>query len=545
MKNLFEGRKNGHRGEHLCELENIRTITNHWVQIYHEKGYRNLPVRLRHTPNKKARKPASEKVPFETEAPTFEDTYDFPEIDDEPFEDIESSEQLHEDHPKSKPVGNDIEDTHKQRQSDQDVELSEDADLLFKDIEGAPSTKNSDSLHNEDIRDKDKTKPLEKEAGKPAGSRIESLNENDDKRSDMRPTNSLVKQFLDLTDTASKPEDHKTIVNPPTKIEPYYVDIKNPATSFVTGNDMEKPLGEDKIAGSPVVEHENVRSSSKTPVHDGKEDNVVSQMKHEKTADSSIEKPLNESDKPVGSPMSNPLNEESAGAETKKPLTTDIKETAGSKMTKPLRNDGKEISGSPLKKPLDKDFKETAGAEQSLQDDFPEYPTADAHAVLDKTRQGKSHSNNIKAHPRFLSFYRRRRYGLRTVGRRRRRLAFSRRRWSIYARRRRRRAVYARRRRRSWGVSRRRRRKTSSQPQTGPDEWGNINSFLTKFRCHIGEEIASMVLTEGCMDRIQRCVRKYNRVAFSKFAGMYTNNNDVEAKDEEKVKDDVFVKNEL
>lgn len=577
MEKLFLRRRTAQRPERLCVLRTITTITSNWVRNYREKGYTNLPIQSQpNRPPKKSRKSALEEAPVETDVP-FQDTDDFPEIYEEPSKDFE----LHGDHHKSKPLARDIEDSHKHRQLDQDVGASEDADLLVKDIEGAPSNNNGESLHNaklldkgnEGIRDKDKAKQMEKEAGKLAGPRIESLNENDDKRSDKRPTNSLVREFLDLTDTAGEPEDHNTFVKPQTKIEPYYIDIKTPATPFVTGNDMEKTLGE---VGSPVAGHEHTRSSSETPVHDGTKENDVSQMTHEKTADSPVEKPLNkESDKPVDSPMSNPLDEEDAGRESKNPLTRDTKENAGSRMTEPLRNDGKEISGSPLKKPLDKGFKEIAGAEQSVQDDFPEYPTANAHAVLDKTRQEKSHRNNTKAHPRFFRFlFRRRRYGYSTavrrrrlffsrrrrspiyVSRRRRSLLVSRRRRAVYARRRRlafsrrRRAVYARRRRRSTYVSRRRRsvsasrrrRQVSPRLQPPPDESGNIRIFLKKFRCNI----ASMVLTEGCMDKIQRCVRKYNRVAFSKFADMHTIGiNYVQAQDEQEIKDDVFVKTEL
>jgi hypothetical protein len=119
-----------------------------------------------------------------------------------------------------------------------------------------------------------------------------------------------------------------------------------------------------------------------------------------------------------------------------------------------------------------------------------------------------------------LSASRRRRYS--SVSRRRRSIYVSRRRRISVSRRRRYSSVS--RRRRSIYVSRRRRisaKPKASRVHIGPDETKSIQRFLRKFNCHVRPEIGGMILHEGCMDKIQRSVRKFNRVAFSHFVQRY------------------------
>ena len=501
MSQLFARKRAGDGRETLCKLTEVKNILDRWVKKYREKGYRSLPIKVIRRRKKKS-KPSLKKPNFETND---EDKDDFPEIIEEESEDVKNSEQLHNDPGKFEHLTKDAKDSQEQRQSDQDIEVTENPQ--FKEIEGASLSENSDK-QNEDMHSK--TRPLSKDA---RNSGAEIPDEDDEKRSDIHPTNPLVKEFLDLTDTAGGLEDHKTFLNPPMKTDPFYLDSKTPQTQTMSEDlsedDIEKPLGEDKqTAESSMVEQdhdqdmkygtsstrktlkkettektsmdnsndmnslEHVGSSSETLVHDGKEGNVVSQIKH-------------------GNPVD--LNRES--------------------------DKYKETPGSSSANPLEKDFKkEREGIEQ---DDFPEYPTPGAHAVSNKTPQ-MFHKTKTKINPRrFFRFVRRRR--------RRRRL-------SIFVWRRRR--LF--RRRRSSSSRPTNQRMPSRRPRVPSEEREDVMKFLKTFRCHVSIQVAEMVLSEGCMDKIQLCVRKYNRVAFSKFA-------DQHKKDENKegLKDDVLVKTEL
>ena len=538
MSQLFARKRAGDGRETLCKLTEVKNILDRWVKKYREKGYRSLPIKVIRRRKKKS-KPSLKKPNFETND---EDKDDFPEIIEEESEDVKNSEQLHKDPGKFEHLTKDAKDSQEQRQSDQGIEVTENPQ--FKEIEGESLSENSDK-QNEDMHSK--TRPLSKDA---RNSGAEIPNEDDEKRSDIHPTNPLVKEFLDLTDTAGGLEDHKTFLNPPMKTDPFYVDSKTPVGSFMTqimsGDDIEKPLGEDKqTAESSMVEQdhdqdmkygtsstmktlkkkttektsmdnsidmnsrEHVGSSSETLVHDGKEGNVVSQIKHGSPAD------LNrESDKFITSQTSNPLDNKRT-----KPLGINTEDTVGSTMLEPVNNNSKETPGSSSANPLEKDFnKEREGMEQ---DDFPEYPTPGAHAVSNKTPQ-MFHKTKTKINPRrFFRFVRRRR--------RRRRL-------SIFVWRRRR--LF--RRRRSSSSRPTNQRMPTRKPRVQSEERENVMKFLKTFRCHVSIQVAEMVLSEGCMDKIQLCVRKYNRVAFSKFA-------DQHKKDENKegLKDDVLVKTEL
>lgn len=524
----------------MCKLTKVKNILGRWVKEYREKGYRSLPIKVIRRKKKKS-KPSLKKPNFETDV-SVEDKDDFPEIIKEESEDVKNSKQLHKDLIKFERLAKDAKDSQEQRQSDQDIEVTE--DTQFKEIEGASLSENSDK-QNEDMHGK--TTPLSKDA---RNSGAEIPDEEDEKRSDIHPTNPLVKEFLDLTDTAGGLEDHKTFLNPPMKTDAFYVYSKTPVGSFMTqtmsGDDIEKPLGEDKqTAESSMVEQdhdqdmkygtsstmktlkkettektsmdnsidmnsrEHVGSSSETPMHDGKEGNVVSQIKHGNPVD------LNrESDKFMPSQTSNPLDNKRT-----KPLGINTEDTVGSTMLEPVNNNGKETPGSSLTNPLEKDFKEER--EGMEQDDFPEYPTPGARAASNKTPQ-MFHKTKTKIHPRrFFRFVKRRR--------RRRRL-------SILVWRRRR--IF--RRRRSSSSRPTNQRQPTRKPRVQSEERENVVKFLNTFRCRVSIEVAEMVLSEGCMDKIQLCVRKYNRVAFSKFANQHK-------KDENKegLKDDILVKTEL
>ena len=190
--------------------------------------------------------------------------------------------------------------------------------------------------------------------------------------------------------------------------------------------------------------------------------------------------------------------------------------------------------------------------EELTRDDFPEHPASKLPAVLEKTEQKKLGTD--RKQPKFLSsYYRRRRYGYaRTVRRRRRGTSIyvSRRRRSTYVSRRRRVSVSRRRRvsvsrRRRFAVSRRRRSKRPParlRKPRPPDETENIRKFLLKFNCHVGGVISKMALSEGCMDKIQSHVRRYNRYAFSYIAKKYRHSQPTSS---EKQGDDVSTKTEL
>ncbi|XP_028399752.1 uncharacterized protein LOC114523107 isoform X2 [Dendronephthya gigantea] len=360
------------------------------------------------------------------------------------------------------------------------------------------------------------------------------------------------------------------------------------------GSQITKPLDKEtkETVGSPTTKpldkdtKETVGSPTTKPLD--KETKV--------TIGSPTTKPLDkETKETVGSPTTKPLDKETketVGSPTTKPLDKETKETIGSPATKPLDKETKETVGSPTTKPLDKETKETVDApatkpldketkgsptkpldkqtdgspttkpldskvtfgstiskslkgnvkkttdteiEDELQeDDFPEHPATEVPFILEKTEQKKL--GTLKKQPKFVSFFRRRRFGSR---------AFSRRRYRIYVSRRRRSGSFTRRRRSSFtrrkGV-RVKGKKTSSSCKRLPDETKNIRKFLMKFNCHVGVEISKMALTEGCMNKIQSHVRSYNRYAFSYIAKKHRHSRPTSSDAEA---DDVLLKTEL
>ena len=287
-----------------------------------------------------------------------------------------------------------------------------------------------------------------------------------------------------------------------------------------------KPLAMKKTASSPVTEVLD-KDTEKTP--------ITKLLAMKKTASSPVTEALDKDTKktPITKPLamkktaSSPVTEALDKDTEKTPITKPLamKQTASSPVTEALDKDTektpitkplamKKTASSSTAKPLDKNVKETTGMASEEHDDFPEHPTSHPPFIAaKKTPQQKSNANTTKARPRyyysFSRYYRRRRYSVTRFSRRRRRRYYRRRRYSSSVSRRRR-SAYTRR-RRSYT-------KVVKKPTGPPDETQNIQKFLLKFKCHVGTEINRMALSEGCMNKIQFRVRKYNRVAFAHFA---------------------------
>ena len=261
---------------------------------------------------------------------------------------------------------------------------------------------------------------------------------------------------------------------------------------------------------------QNIEESPKTA------SSAVTEALDKDTEKTPITKPL-AMKKTASSPVTEVLDKDTEKTPITKPLA--MKQTASSAVTEALDKDTektpitkplamKQTASSSTAKPLDKNVKETTGMASEEHDDFPEHPTSHPPFIAaKKTPQQKSNANTTKARPRyyysFSRYYRRRRYSVTRFSRRRRRRYYRRRRYSSSVSRRRR-SAYTRR-RRSYT-------KVVKKPTGPPDETQNIQKFLLKFKCHVGTEINRMALSEGCMNKIQFRVRKYNRVAFAHFA---------------------------
>ncbi len=261
---------------------------------------------------------------------------------------------------------------------------------------------------------------------------------------------------------------------------------------------------------------QNIEESPKTA------SSAVTEALDKDTEKTPITKPL-AMKKTASSPVTEALDKDTEKTPITKPLA--MKQTASSAVTEALDKDTektpitkplamKQTASSSTAKPLDKNVKETTGMASEEHDDFPEHPTSHPPFIAaKKTPQQKSNANTTKARPRyyysFSRYYRRRRYSVTRFSRRRRRRYYRRRRYSSSVSRRRR-SAYTRR-RRSYT-------KVVKKPTGPPDETQNIQKFLLKFNCHVGTEINRMALSEGCMNKIQFRVRKYNRVAFAHFA---------------------------
>ena len=293
------------------------------------------------------------------------------------------------------------------------------------------------------------------------------------------------------------------------------------------GSKTKEKMDKSLDASMTKLEKQDIEEPTKTA---GSEKPLKEDSKE--SVGSPMEEMLNKvSEESVSSPVEKPQNkdsDESTSSLVKKPQNKDSGETVGSPVEKPLNKDSKESVDSPVEKPQNKDFEESMSSLVKKPQNKDLEESVGSPIKISEESVGSQIRNKTKDHPqsvsRFFSFFRRRRY--RSVYRRYRsvyrryRSVYRRRRFSSLARRRRLSSARYGRRRRSQ-LSRRRRASPSVariNPRQ-PDETENIKKFLSKFYCSFRRPyIHNMMLRESCMDKIQKRIRKYNRVAFAHFA---------------------------